>query len=185
EYRSVLALMEGQLGRTEIVAIGETGTDAYWDTSYWKEQVDAFSIQIGWAKSTGKPIIIHSRESLDQNIDLVSKHQDGRLKGIFHCFTGTVSQGRAIMELGFLLGIGGVLSYKNSDLKTVLAEIGPDALVLETDAPFLPPVPHRGKRNEPSYLSIINRQLAELFSQTEEDMARITTTNARRLFNFI
>lgn len=185
EYRAVLAQMEEQLGRSAIIAIGETGTDAYWDTSYWTEQVDAFSIQIGWAKSTGKPIIIHSRESLDQNIDLISKHQDGRLKGIFHCFTGTVAQGRAIIDLGFHLGIGGVMSYKNSDLKTVLAEIGPDALVLETDAPFLPPVPHRGKRNEPSYLSIINRQLAGLFSLTEEDMARITTTNARRLFNFI
>lgn len=130
------------------------------------------------------PIIIHSRESIPQNIQLVSAQQDGRLKGVFHCFTGDLAQAKQIINLGFLLGIGGVVTYKNSDLKNIIAEIGLEHLVLETDSPFLSPVPFRGKRNESSYIPIIAEKISEIFDLSLESIAIKTTENAEGLFSF-
>jgi TatD DNase family protein len=181
-YHEILSIMEKQIADSKYVAIGETGTDAYWDKTYWNEQLQAFSIQLEWSKDTSKPIIIHSRETIDENIDWVKKHQDGRLSGIFHCFTGTVNQAKEIIELGFYLGIGGVLTYKKSDLKEVLTEVGIEKLVLETDAPFLTPVPHRGKRNESAYIPIIANTLSEIFQLSMDEVANITSSNAMKIF---
>ena len=181
-YKEILSIMESQISDSKYVAIGETGTDAYWDKTFWNEQLDAFSIQLEWSKQTAKPIIIHSRETIDENIEVVKKHQDGRLKGIFHCFTGTVDQAKEIIDLGFYLGIGGVLTYKKSNLKEVLTEVGIDRLVLETDAPFLTPVPHRGKRNESAYIPLIANRLSEAINSSMEKIAQITSENARKVF---
>jgi TatD DNase family protein len=181
-FKDILTTLENEITNHEYVAIGETGTDAYWDTTYWNEQEQAFGIQLEWSKQFGKPIIIHSRETIDQNIALVKKYQDGRLGGVFHCFTGSVEQAKSITDLGFYLGIGGVLTYKKSDLKDVIAEIGLQKIVLETDAPFLSPVPHRGKRNESAYIPIIASNLAEIMKIPISEIARITTENARRVF---
>lgn len=183
DYKDIIATMEKDILDPNYIAIGETGTDAYWDTSFWNEQIDAFCTQMEWSKKTGKPIIIHSRETIDENIELVRKYQDGKLKGIFHCFTGNVDQAKQIIDLGLYLGIGGVLTYKKSDLKEVLINVGIDHLVLETDAPFLSPVPHRGKRNESSFIPIIAQVLSELFQVSLDEVARITTSNAKKIFH--
>jgi TatD DNase family protein len=181
-YKEILSTMEQEMNSPKYIAIGETGTDAYWDTTFWQEQLDAFSIQLEWSKTINKPIIIHSRETIDQNIDLVSKHQDGRLKGIFHCFTGTIEQASKIIDLGFYIGIGGVITYKKSGLKEVLLELGINNIVLETDAPFLSPVPNRGKRNESAYIPIIADYISESMQIPIEEISRITTENARKVF---
>lgn len=181
-YQEILSMMQHQHSLSKFIAIGETGTDAYWDTTYWHEQLNAFAIQLEWSKESTKPIIIHSRETLDQNIALVKEHQDGRLTGIFHCFTGTTKQAKEIINLGLYLGIGGVVTYKNSGLKEVLSEVGIEHLVLETDAPFLTPVPNRGKRNESSYIPIIANTLTDVFQISLEEVARITSLNAKKIF---
>lgn len=183
-YITILDSMELEFSNMQFIAIGETGTDAYWDLSFWENQTKSFSRQLEWAKTLKLPIIIHSRESIPQNIELVSKHQDGRLKGVFHCFTGDLTQAKQIINLGFLLGIGGVVTYKNSDLKNIIAEIGLEHLVLETDSPFLSPVPFRGKRNESSYIPIIAEKISEILDLSLETIAIKTTENAEGLFRF-
>ena len=140
------------LAERKFAAVGEIGLDFYWDRSFEKEQYLAFHRQIEWAIHYGLPIVIHSRDSIAQTIGVVREHQKGNLRGIFHCFNDDVTSARQIMELGFLMGIGGTLTYKNSKLPAVLKNIGLKNLVLETDAPYLPPVPFRGKRNESSYI---------------------------------
>jgi TatD DNase family protein len=181
-FMDELAYMELQLDQHDFAAIGEIGIDLYWDKSMQKEQEIAFRMQIEWAKRKNLPFVIHSRESLDETISTVQELQDGSLKGIFHCFTGTEDQAKKIINLGFYLGIGGVLTFKNSDLKNVVKEIGPGHLVLETDAPFLAPVPHRGKRNQSDYIPIIANFLAEQLKISVEEVAIKTTANAIELF---
>lgn len=183
-YITILDSMELEFSNMQFIAIGETGTDAYWDLSFWENQTKSFSRQLEWAKTLKLPIIIHSRESIPQNIELVSKHQDGSLRGVFHCFTGDLTQAKQIINLGFLLGIGGVVTYKNSDLKNIIAEIGLEHLVLETDSPFLSPVPFRGKRNESSYIPIIAEKISEILDLSLETIAIKTTENAEGLFHF-
>lgn len=183
QYKNILAFLEEKIDQSIFVGIGETGTDAYWDLSYWEEQKAAFVIQMEWAKSLSKPIIIHSRNSLEENIKLVQEQQDGRLTGVFHCFGGTVDQAREIIDLGLFLGIGGTLSYKNNPLKDVISSIPLSCIVLETDAPYLSPIPHRGKRNEPSNIPIIASIMAQSYNCPIEDIARHTTQNAKKLFN--
>ncbi|MBK7912288.1 MAG: TatD family hydrolase [Saprospiraceae bacterium] len=183
-YMTILDSMELEFSNTQFIAIGETGTDAYWDLSFWENQTKSFSRQLEWAKTLQLPIIIHSRESIPQNIELVSKHQDGSLRGVFHCFTGDLTQAKQIINFGFLLGIGGVVTYKNSDLKNIIAEIGLEHLVLETDSPFLTPVPFRGKRNESSYIPIIAEKISEILDLSLETIAIKTTENAEGLFHF-
>ena len=162
--------------------MGEVGLDFHWDLTHVEAQREAFSTQVGWAASLGLPVVIHSRKSTDACIDIIRRLQDGRLKGIFHCFSGTTEEAREIIDLGFHLGIGGVLTYKNGGLAPVLEAVGLDRVVLETDAPYLSPVPFRGKRNEPSYLLQVAQRLAEMAGTSLQEVSEITNRNARAVF---
>lgn len=184
-FQSVLDDFQSQIENPVFVAIGECGTDAYWDLTYWEEQKTAFSIQMEWAKSTGKPIIIHSRNSLEENIKLVRSAQDGRLTGVFHCFGGNEEEARQIIDLGFYLGIGGTISYKKNQAIDALPKIPIESIVLETDSPFLTPVPHRGKRNEPAFIPHIADHLTKILDRSFEEIANSTTSNAFNLFKLI
>lgn len=181
-FMDELAYMESLLNSQTYTAIGEIGIDLFWDKSMQQEQEIAFKIQIEWARTHNIPFVIHSRESLDETIRIVQETQDGSLKGIFHCFTGDVKQARKIIDLGFYLGIGGVLTFKNSGLKEVIKEIGLGHLVLETDAPYLAPVPHRGKRNQSDYIPIIAKFLADQLGVSLEEVEMKTTSNALKVF---
>ena len=177
-----LQLVKGWLQKRPFAAVGEIGLDYYWDTTFVPQQKEAFRQQINWALECNLPIVIHSRESMQDCIDLVGEHQNGKLRGIFHCFGGSLEEAKQIMDLGFLMGIGGVVTYKKSGLTDVLPHIPIQYLVLETDAPYLSPVPYRGKRNEPSYLKFIAEKMAELMQTTAEEIAAQTTANAQKLF---
>lgn len=181
-YEEELALIAEWLSKREFAAVGEIGLDYYWDRAYDKQQVDAFHRQIEWALHYKLPIVIHSRESMDDCIRIVQEHQQGALGGIFHCFTGTAEQARQVIDAGFYLGIGGVLTYKKTTLPEVLADIPLEYMVLETDAPYLPPAPFRGKRNESSYLKYILEKLAGVKGLPQEEVAKITTANAQKIF---
>ena len=182
DYQKELAQVLDYLSRRKFVAIGEIGLDFYWDVSFQGQQYDTFQRQIGWALSYDIPVVIHSRNAVDECIQVVQDHQDGNLKGVFHCFSGTIDQARKIIELGFYLGIGGVLTYKNSGLDKVMSEIGLANVILETDAPYLTPVPFRGKRNEPGHITIVGEKLAEINNIPVNEIANITTQNAQKLF---
>lgn len=181
-YAQEMEIVEGWLERREFSAIGEIGTDAYWDKTHLDQQIDCFKRQIALARAYGLPVVIHSRETLDLNIEIISQLQDGSLKGIFHCFTGTSEQASRIIDMGFMLGIGGVITFKNSGLAEIVSELPKSALVLETDAPYLTPHPHRGKRNETAYLRLIAEKLADSSNISLMEIARITTENAARVF---
>jgi TatD DNase family protein len=164
------------------VAVGEAGLDYYWDKTFISEQKIVFELQLQLAKKKGVPIIIHSRDSFYDCLEMVKTAQDGSLKGIFHCFSGSLEEAEAAVKAGMKLGIGGTCTYKNSRHKEVLPKIGLEHLVLETDAPYLPPVPHRGKRNESAYVGLIAEEVANIFETSVLEVARITTANARDLF---
>ena len=157
--------------------------DFYWDTTYSEQQYKAFHEQIEWALHFDVPIAIHSRNSIDECIKVVSDHQQGKLKGVFHCFSGNEQQAQQIIDLGFYLGIGGVLTFKNSGLDKEIENINLDHIVLETDSPYLAPAPFRGKRNECSYIKYVAQKLAEIKNTTLKQVADITTANAEKLFN--
>ena len=165
-------------------AIGEIGMDLYWDKSFLEEQKTVFAQQIRWAKKLGLPIAIHARDAFNEIFEILDKENDASLKGVFHCFTGNTAQAQHIKNYGgFLLGIGGVLTYKNSDLGKTLKEAASlEDLVLETDAPYLPPMPYRGKRNESAYMIEVAYKLVDLYQVPLEEIARITTLNAEELF---
>jgi len=182
DYQKELVQVSDYLSRRKFVAIGEIGLDFYWDVSFKSQQYDTFQRQIGWALSYDIPVVIHSRNAVDECIKVVQDHQDGNLKGVFHCFSGTIDQARKIIELGFYLGIGGVLTYKNSGLDKVMSEIGLANVILETDAPYLTPVPFRGKRNEPGHITIVGEKLADINNIPVNEIANITTQNAQKLF---
>lgn len=177
-----LKLVEEWLKKRPFAAVGEIGLDYYWDKTFVADQKDAFRQQINWALELNLPIVIHSRDSMQDCIDLVREHQNGKLRGIFHCFGGTVEEAKQIIDLGFLMGIGGVITYKKSGLAEVLASIPIEQLVLETDAPYLTPVPFRGKRNEPSYLTYVIDKIAQSMNLSAEEIAVQTTRNAQNLF---
>jgi TatD DNase family protein len=181
-YQEELKVVRQWLDQRDFIAIGEIGIDLYWDKTFLEAQKDAFLQQVGWALELDRPVVIHARDSLDLLIELVRNIGDSRLRGVFHCFTGTVAQANAIMELGFYLGIGGVLTYKNGGLDKTLKEISLDRIILETDAPYLAPVPHRGKRNESAYVGLVADKLASIKDLTVAQIAAVTTANARRLF---
>ncbi len=164
------------------VGVGETGTDLYWDKSYNDAQIECFRQHLELGKETDLPVIIHSRDSLEQNIRIVGEHQDGRLRGIFHCFGGTLEQVMQIHALGFHIGIGGVVTFKNTSLRELLPEVPHEMIVLETDAPYLAPVPHRGKRNEPSFIPLIAEPVAAALGISTDELARLTSSNAARIF---
>jgi TatD DNase family protein len=181
-YESELEIVEALLQQRKFAAIGETGLDFYWDRNFDNDQYHAFHRQLEWALHYDLPIVIHSRESMHQCIDIVKKYQNGKLKGIFHCFSGSLESAMQIIDLGFYLGIGGVITYKKSTLPEILKNISLNHLVLETDSPYLAPVPFRGKRNESGYLIHIAGQLAEIMNVTMEEVAEITTANAQKIF---
>jgi TatD DNase family protein len=181
-YEKELSVVEKHLGERAWSGIGETGIDLYWDKTTLPLQQIAFARQIEWAKELSRPIIIHSRESNRECIDLVRQGQDGRLRGIFHCFSGTLEEAREMIDLGFMLGVGGTVTYSKSTLPAVLKEIPLEHIVLETDAPYLPPVPHRGKRNESAYVRHVAEMLSEIKVKPLADIARVTTENALRMF---
>lgn len=181
-YQDELAIMREWLDKRKFAAIGEVGLDFFWDTSFEKEQYDAFHTQAEWAVQFGLPLVIHSRKSLDECIALVSEHQKGSLTGIFHCFSGSAEQAERIIELGFMLGIGGVVTYKNGGLDSVIQKLGIGHVVLETDAPYLTPVPFRGKRNEPAYLRYIVEKIGLITAQHPDEVADITSKNAAKVF---
>lgn len=181
-YKAELNLVEEWLGKRRFVAIGEIGLDYYWDITFKEQQLEAFQLQIDWALKYNIPIVIHSRNSLKDCIHIVKQKQSGKLRGIFHCFSGNAEEAKKISDLNFLMGIGGVITYKNSSLADVVAGIDLKHLVLETDAPYLTPVPFRGKRNEPSYLKYVVEKIALVKNIPVEEVATVTTQNAKNLF---
>lgn len=185
DFRKELDTAAAWLEKRPFAAIGEIGLDYYWDKTFVAEQKEAFNIQMDWALHYGLPIVIHTRESMQDGIDMVSAKQNGNLRGIFHCFGGSAEEAQQITALGFYLGIGGVVTYKNSTLPEVLRAISLDHIVLETDAPYLTPVPHRGKRNESAYLPLIGTKIAEIKNCSVEEVAAITSRNAERIFGTV
>jgi TatD DNase family protein len=181
-YKEELELVQEYLKKRPFKAVGEIGLDFYWDKTFTTQQYEAFYQQIEWALAYNLPIVIHSRNATEECIKVVAEHQKGELRGIFHCFSGNEEQARQLIELGFYLGIGGVVSFKNSGLDAVMEIIGLDNVVLETDAPYLAPVPFRGKRNEPSYLKYVVEKLATIKNISVKEVAAITTANAEKLF---
>lgn len=183
DFERTLYTVEEWLSKRHFAAVGEIGTDLYWDKTFRAQQVEAFTIQVGWAKQFRLPVVIHCRESLDETIALVERCQDGNLRGIFHCFTGSVTQAEKIVQLGFSVGIGGVATFKKAGMEAVLPHVPLGKIVLETDSPYLAPVPHRGKRNEPSYIPLIGQKVADIKGIPVEDVQRQTTKNADDIFN--
>ena len=163
-------------------AIGEIGLDYYWDKTFVANQKMAFELQIDWAQQYALPIVVHSRESTQDCIQIIAKKQQGNLMGIFHCFSGTLEEAKQLIDLGFHLGIGGVLTFKNTALKNIIKEIDLKYLVLETDAPYLAPVPHRGKRNEPAYIPLIASVMAEIKQVSINEIATQTSYTANQIF---
>ena len=182
-YKEELASCKTWLNKGEYCAIGEIGIDLYWDKTFLKEQQNAFEIQINWALDLNLPIVIHSRESFEEIFEILDNYQNQDLKGVFHSFTGNLEQAQKAIEMGFLIGINGIVTFKNAGLDKTIQKLTLDKLVLETDSPYLAPAPKRGKRNESSYLLYIAKKLAEIYQVGVEDVARITSKNAEKLFN--
>ena len=184
DYKEVLSMMEKELERGIYIGVGEVGLDFYWDVTFERQQLDALEIQLDWAKQLGLPLSIHCRNAFDKMVKILEKKQDGGLHGIMHCFTGTEEEAKAYLELGFHLGLGGVTTYKNCGVKDYLSNLPLDRIVLETDAPYLAPVPCRGKRNEPAFLVHTAQKIADVLQMPLEDFAVVTTANVKNLFQF-
>lgn len=182
DFEKELYLVEDWLGKRSFSAVGEIGTDLYWDKTFFEQQAEAFKIQVEWAKKYKLPIVIHCRDSFQETIDLLTPLMDDNLTGVFHCFTGTIAEAQQVIDLGFFMGIGGVSTFKNGGLDKVLPEVAIEHLVLETDCPYLAPVPYRGKRNESSYVPLIAQRLADMKGIKVEEVAQKTTKNAEKLF---
>ncbi|MBP1664954.1 MAG: hydrolase, TatD family [Bacteroidetes bacterium] len=184
DFQNELAVVKSELQRRKYIAIGEIGIDLYWDKTYQAEQIRAFQAQVEWALEFNLPVIIHVRNSHRETIDTLKPYVSSGLKGIFHCFGGTLAEAEEILSLGeFKLGIGGVVTFKNSDLVASLMHIPLENLVLETDSPYLTPVPFRGKRNESSYLRYVTAKLAEIYSVSQDEVNRVTTESACSVFS--
>jgi len=182
DYLAQLDEIYKSISERKIYAIGEIGIDLYWDKTTLGIQQDAFHKQIAWAKELGLPIVIHCREAFDEVFEVLESEKDEKLRGIFHCFTGDVEQANQAINLNFYLGIGGVVTYKKAGLDAVLTQIPLRNLVLETDSPYLAPVPFRGKPNESSYLIYIAQKLAEIYGVSVEEIANVTTENSKKVF---
>ncbi|GAB2702800.1 TatD family hydrolase [Mucilaginibacter koreensis] len=182
DWQEQIDLIKTSGSDLKIYAVGEIGIDLYWDTTYLKEQQDAFHQQIAWAKSIDLPIVIHCRNAFNEGYEILQQEQDEKLRGIFHCFGGTLEQAQQIIDLGFYLGIGGVVTYKNAGLDKVVQQLDLKHLVLETDAPYLTPVPYRGKPNKSAYLTYIALKIADLHQTSIENVAEVTTLNSKRIF---
>jgi len=182
-FEEELQIAEDWLTRRKFAAVGETGLDFYWDKTFTAQQYIAFKTQVDWAKKYEIPVVIHSRQSTPECIDVIKEMHDDSLSGVFHCFGGSLQEALQIIELGFYLGIGGVLTYKNAGLAGVIEKLPLDNIVVETDAPYLTPTPFRGKRNESAYLKYVVQKIAELKNMSVEEVADVTTANAKKLFD--
>lgn len=181
-YKEELQIVQDWLSKRHFAAVGEIGLDYYWDITFAKEQAEAFKMQIEWSIAYGLPVSIHTRDAMEDTIKIVKQYVPQGVRGIFHCFSGSFENAQEIIAAGFYLGIGGVLTYKNAGVAEVVAKIGLEYLVLETDAPYLTPVPFRGKRNESSYLKFVIAKLAEVKNCSVEEVASVTTANAEKIF---
>lgn len=183
-YKEQLTAIRKQITerKSEIFAVGEIGLDFYWDLTFKKQQEEAFREQVIWAHELDLPISIHSRNSTGELIQILHDLNLPGLKGVFHCFSGDINQADNIMNMGFFFGIGGVVTFKNSSLERIVADIPIDFIVLETDGPYLAPTPYRGKLNKPQYLRLIAEKVAEIKNISTEEVARITSENAQKLF---
>jgi TatD DNase family protein len=181
-YEDELRIIHQEIPNQKIYAIGEIGIDLYWDKTFLKQQQIAFEKQINWAKELELPIVIHCRDAFDEVFETLNKCNDEKLRGIFHCFTGDINQAQHAIDLGFYLGIGGVVTYKKSGLDQVVAQLDLKNIVLETDSPYLAPVPKRGKPNESSYLIHIAKKIADIKQVSVEEVAEITTSNSIDVF---
>ena len=182
DYKQVLSQMEKEFEKGIFIGVGEVGLDFYWDATFEREQLDAFGVQLEWARQLGLPLSIHCRNAFGFMAKILEKKQDGGLHGVMHCFTGTEEEARAYLDLGFHLGLGGVTTYKNCAVKDYLCNIPLDRIVLETDAPYLSPVPHRGQRNEPAFLTATAQKIADIYQKPLEAIAEITTNNVKTIF---
>jgi TatD DNase family protein len=180
EFQTELQIVEEWLARRPFIAVGEIGLDFHWDKTFVRQQFDAFHAQVLLALKYDLPIVIHSRNATDECIEVVRQYPG--LKGVFHCFSGTLEQAEEVISLGFLLGIGGVVTFKNAGLDAIIASVGIDQVVLETDAPYLAPVPFRGKQNSVTYLPLIAEKISQVTKLQIEEVAKITTQNAINLF---
>ena len=183
DYLVQLEIMEELWAKHNFIAIGEIGIDLYWDKTFIKEQMYALRRQIAFAIEKGVPVVIHSRDSFPEVFTILDEFAGKGLKGVLHAFTGTVGDAERAIRMGFMLGIGGIVTFKNSGLDKIVSNLGPANLILETDSPYLAPVPYRGKRNESSYIFLINKKLAEIMGMDEEEVAAITYDNSVRLFD--
>jgi TatD DNase family protein len=183
DYLSQLDHLETLFPKYKYVAIGEIGIDLYWDKTFLNEQLTALRRQVIFAIDKGLPVVIHSRDSFPEVFSILNEFEGKGLKGVFHAFSGNLKDAEKAIRMGFKLGIGGIVTFKNSGLDKVVKETGPENLILESDSPYLAPVPFRGKRNESSYICIINKKLAEIFGMSEEEVASVTFANSTGLFN--
>lgn len=183
DFEKELYIAEEWLNKRPFAAVGEIGIDLYWDKTTLARQQEAFRIQVSWAKAKKIPIIIHCRDAFQETLELVEELKDENLRGIFHCFTGNAEEAARVTDLGFYLGIGGVATFKNGGLDKVLPDVSLEHLVLETDSPYLAPVPFRGRRNSPAYVPLIARRVAELTGKSPEEVFAVTTANALKIFN--
>ena len=183
DYMTVLAVMEKELERNIYIGVGEVGLDFYWDSTFEKQQLDAFETQLDWAKQLHLPLSIHCRNAFDKMVKILEKKQDGGLRGIMHCFTGTEDEAIVYLDLGFHLGLGGVTTYKNCGVKDFLPRLPLDRIVLETDAPYLAPVPCRGKRNEPAFLVHTAQKIAEILQIPYNELVNAVSANTNSLFS--
>ena len=181
-FNNELEFVVNALKTQDYVAIGEIGIDLYWDKSFLNEQQDAFTFQIRLAIKHDLPIVIHCREAFDEIFEILDKENCNKLRGVFHCFTGTIEQAKRAIDLGFVLGIGGVVTFKNGGIDKFLNQIDLKHIVLETDSPYLAPVPNRGKRNESSYIMYVVEKLSEIYGVSNEEIADVTTKNAEKVF---
>jgi len=184
DFRKELEIMEYWFNKRKFAGIGEIGIDLYWDKTFINEQIEAFRIQIGWAKKNRIPIIIHVRDSFQEVFDVLQQENEESLTGVFHSFTGNAEQAAQVIDLGFKIGIGGIVTFKNSGLDAVIQNIDLHHVLLETDSPWLAPVPHRGRRNESAFITAVAAKIASLQGISIEEVARITTQNTQQLFGF-
>ena len=184
DYKDKLKIIE-QFVNDDIIGIGEIGLDFYWDDTYMKEQIEVLTEQLHWAKELGLPVSLHTRNAFHEMFKVLDHEQDGRLAGVMHCFNGTSDEAKTALSYGFHLGLGGVITYKNCGVKDFLANIPMEKIVLETDDPYLPPVPYRGQRNEPAYIVKTAEKVAEIYGVTIEEVCKITTENAKKLFKLV
>ena len=181
-WEKELEIVENYLKQRPFCAIGEIGIDLYWDKTTLDIQVKAFEQQIDWAIEYDIPIVIHTRESFDEVFEVIERKKHPKLRGVFHCFSGTLEQAKHAIDLGFILGIGGVVTFKNGKIDQFLHEISLEKIVLETDSPYLAPVPFRGKRNESSYVELVAGKLVDIYGKDFSEIDRITTANAEKIF---